>query len=415
MAPLPRSAMAEQGRITLDRMLKKDELHYRPPARTPDNCMGRRHSRQPLGRRAVIRLEALKSAADEFLTSALIGENFEAALSRLADAADASDAVLSLDNGFATKDALCTPGAVESVSAFLAGDCPPNPRTMRCAPGLKEGFRADQDDFTPEELTRSPWYQEFLRPRDYFWNATAALLRGPGGEGAYVSLKRGPTASPFGRADIETFREVLPDLRRAASLGRRMRDFETLGMVKLIHERGDPVFELDIWGRVLRVHAFDDRAGPALRVVQRRLKVADHLAQAALDRALAKALARPSATAAARLPAGLGDWRYLLIVPVLGRARDMFLTAAAVAVLVKPRRRPTPLMLSVGALRDLFGLTDREAAVAMRLADGLSLEAAARSLKIGVGTARNHLKGVFEKTGTKRQSELVAMLGALRP
>src|SRR5579872_3954546 len=95
------------------------------------------------GRRAVIRLEALKSAAHEFLTAALIGEDFEAALSQLTDAAGASDAVLSLDNGFTTKDAICTPGAVEGVRAFLSGDCPPNPRTMRCAPSLKEGFRVD--------------------------------------------------------------------------------------------------------------------------------------------------------------------------------------------------------------------------------------------------------------------------------
>ncbi|HLH51485.1 MAG TPA: helix-turn-helix transcriptional regulator, partial [Roseiarcus sp.] len=264
-------------------------------------------------------------------------------------------------------------------------------------------------------LARSPWYQEFLRPRGFFWNATAALLRGSNGEGLYFGVKKSLDAGPFGSDEVAAFGEVLPDLRRAASLSRRMRDFETLGMVKLIHERGDPVFELDIWGRVLRVHAFDDRAGPALSIVQRRLTAADRLAQAALDNALAKALARPGVTAAARLPAGPGEWRYLLIVPVLGRARDMFLTAAAVAVLIKPRRRPTPLMLGAGALHDLFNLTNREAAVALRLGDGLSLEAAARSLKIGVGTARNHLKGVFEKTGTKRQSELVALLGVLRP
>jgi DNA-binding CsgD family transcriptional regulator len=72
-------------------------------------------------------------------------------------------------------------------------------------------------------------------------------------------------------------------------------------------------------------------------------------------------------------------------------------------------------MLEPTALCDLFGLTSREAAIAMLLADGHGLEEIARRLRMAIGTARNHLKSVFEKTDTTRQAELVALLGRLRP
>jgi DNA-binding CsgD family transcriptional regulator len=51
----------------------------------------------------------------------------------------------------------------------------------------------------------------------------------------------------------------------------------------------------------------------------------------------------------------------------------------------------------------------------MQLADGGAIEAAARTLNMAIGTARNHLKSVFEKSGANRQSELVALLRALTP
>jgi hypothetical protein len=238
----------------------------------------------------------LRAATDEFLTASLVGDGFESALAQLADGAGTSGAVLSLDDGLTAKGTIHTSEVAEAVTAWLSGGGPPNPRTIRCVPSLREGFRADQDDFSQEELARSPWYQEFLRPRGFFWNATATLLKGASGEGLYVSFKRRVREAPFERGEIAAFSELLPDLRRAASLGRRMREFETLGMAKLIHERGDPVFELDIWGRVLRIHAFDDRQpSPSLSVIQRRLVAGERLAQLGLDRALHRALAPAAA------------------------------------------------------------------------------------------------------------------------
>lgn len=61
-------------------------------------------------------------------------------------------------------------------------------------------------------------------------------------------------------------------------------------------------------------------------------------------------------------------------------------------------------------LRQLFGLTPAEAALAQLLAEGLSLDAAAAQLGVRKNTARVQLSSIFGKTGVTRQSSLVSLL-----
>ena len=58
-------------------------------------------------------------------------------------------------------------------------------------------------------------------------------------------------------------------------------------------------------------------------------------------------------------------------------------------------------------LQARFGLTPAEARLTLRLATGASLRTAAAQLNIRYETARSHLKKVFKKTATSRQTELV--------
>ena len=162
----------------------------------------------------MIRLDALKAATEDFLAASLVGDGYEDALLRIGEAADRSAVVLSLDDGVNMKASMQTADVAAGVLAFAAGKSPPNPRTLRCTPGLREGFRTDQDDFGWEEIARSPWYQEFLRPHGVFWNATASLLRGDGAAGVYLSFKRGFKAGPCSAL----FTGTAPQSRRRQSI-----------------------------------------------------------------------------------------------------------------------------------------------------------------------------------------------------
>ncbi|MYM54087.1 helix-turn-helix transcriptional regulator [Thalassovita mangrovi] len=61
-------------------------------------------------------------------------------------------------------------------------------------------------------------------------------------------------------------------------------------------------------------------------------------------------------------------------------------------------------------LRKDFGLTVTEADLADLLVQGLSLKEVSKQLCISIWTVRSHLRAIFQKTGTHRQGELIAMI-----
>ncbi len=65
---------------------------------------------------------------------------------------------------------------------------------------------------------------------------------------------------------------------------------------------------------------------------------------------------------------------------------------------------------SASMLHQLFHLTPTESALAMHLANGLSLDEAAGKLTIRKNTARAHLRSVFAKVGVTSQTALVRVL-----
>ena len=85
-------------------------------------------------------------------------------------------------------------------------------------------------------------------------------------------------------------------------------------------------------------------------------------------------------------------WR--LGTQVLGGA-----DAPRVAIFIKETY--APLVIDRRLLAESLRLTQRESEVAALLADGLDLAEVAGRLGQGIGTARSHLKRVFDKTGAR--------------
>ncbi len=95
------------------------------------------------------------------------------------------------------------------------------------------------------------------------------------------------------------------------------------------------------------------------------------------------------------------------------RSLDQPAPAAAhyVAVFVTDPQRDE--RLDAGHIASLFDLTHSESELAARLAAGKRLDLAAAELGVATGTARTHLKHIFQKTSTGRQGELSRLLRAL--
>jgi DNA-binding CsgD family transcriptional regulator len=80
------------------------------------------------------------------------------------------------------------------------------------------------------------------------------------------------------------------------------------------------------------------------------------------------------------------------------------------AVLLRLIDPAAPNLPDPGVLQDLFGFTPAEAALAVDILAGNDLAASATRRRITRNTARVHLRHLFEKTGTRRQAELMRLL-----
>ena len=61
-------------------------------------------------------------------------------------------------------------------------------------------------------------------------------------------------------------------------------------------------------------------------------------------------------------------------------------------------------------LRDLYGLTPAEGRLALAFLSEASIEVAAAHAGLTSGTARQYIKRIFKKTGTRNQAQLMKIL-----
>lgn len=149
-----------------------------------------------------------------------------------------------------------------------------------------------------------------------------------------------------------------------------------------------------------------------LRIVAGELLAASHDENAALQRQIALASGLLG-TSAPVLPDAIfvsrPDRRGLILrtVPLPLWIQDCFAPAVAMILIADPEEKQ---QVPDNLLHRRFGLTKSEVAMACWLAEGRSVEDFAEERQIATGTARQISKQVLAKTGTHRQSELVALV-----
>lgn len=107
---------------------------------------------------------------------------------------------------------------------------------------------------------------------------------------------------------------------------------------------------------------------------------------------------------------GKGNAPLLVVLSPAGREVTVNISAREPAVLIYVFDPQIPMEFDPAALQSLFALTPAEAGFACRLGEGATVEEAAKALFVSVNTARTHLKRILQKTNTRRQSELVALV-----
>lgn len=151
-----------------------------------------------------------------------------------------------------------------------------------------------------------------------------------------------------------------------------------------------------------------------LTIRDNRLHAALVSEQAALDRALTCATSvviEGTASRAVKIsrPSGKRPW-VITIRPKLSGYGPFGTVKSELIVQIHDG---APRIGSLELLQTLFDLTIRELEVVRLLAEGHSIESLACHMKISANTARTHLRSIFSKTGSSRQSELLQLCSSL--
>jgi DNA-binding CsgD family transcriptional regulator len=243
-------------------------------------------------------------------------------------------------------------------------------------------------------------------------HAAATAVSIPGGDFAVVHVQRRAGQPKFEPAALTRLDSFRPHLARASLLAARWRMERLRTATEALALIGVPAAVLDFEGTVVAANSVVQQL-KAFMVWGSRDQVAlvDRTANAKLRAVVAKArYERGPARSTFPALGDNGERAVVHLIPITLTARDIFSRGYTLLVV-------TPIEMSVTVddelIQGLFDLTHAEAAVARAICEGLDRVQTAARHGVSVETVRTQLKAVFDKTGVRRQAELVGLLRGL--
>ncbi|MBL4783810.1 MAG: helix-turn-helix transcriptional regulator [Cohaesibacteraceae bacterium] len=232
---------------------------------------------------------------------------------------------------------------------------------------------------------------------------------------------------------LDLLRILTPHLTRAFRMQRALGgiNLERQGYGEAIERTGNAAFLIDGSGNICH----HNLAARSLLDNKDLIYLDQYRSVAAFDPVANKTIQHSLKAIASGSPEKIGDVfaihkrdrfeaSYGLVLPLTGRGgqvsnvvslrdiQDPSRGAKPVAILmiVDPARKRNPV---AHILTGLYQLTPAEAALASSLSQGLSLLQYSETHSISLHTVRNQLKIIFDKTGVRKQSELVALIARI--
>jgi DNA-binding CsgD family transcriptional regulator len=281
---------------------------------------------------------------------------------------------------------------------------------------------SSQRTIADDVLLRSEFYHDWMKPLRLFYGMGGIPLV-EGKKMLLIGVHR-PRARqrPYGTQDIGLLQQLFPHFRRALQIQHRIEqtvvEREALAETTDHISRGIFAFGADgllLWanrtGHALcrRADGLTIQRGSLTTAVPAETQRLRQLIHAAVHAGNGAGLEEGDTMLASR-PSGLRPY-VVLVSPIrAGRRRLDERRPAALVFVADPEQKPE---LPVDRLIRLYGLTPAEAQLAQHLAGGLDLKAIAPTIGKTLHTLRSQLKQVFQKTGTKRQAELMRLLSIL--
>ena len=274
-------------------------------------------------------------------------------------------------------------------------------------------------DLIPQqEFVETRFYREWVKPQGYVDNVVAILDKSINSYAA-IAVTRDTKTGIADEKARENMRLIAPHVRRAVMIGNII-DLHRAEAAMLADAMGSlscAVYFVDADARIV----FANKAGHELtgdghvvRSAGRTLTAVDAEADAMLKRvftASANGDAAVGAGGVAILLSNSRSERWLAhVLPLTSgvRMRARISYAATAAVFVRKASPDTPSAMETVA--KLYGLTASELRVLQSVMEFGGIREVAESLGVAEATVKTHLQHLFEKTGTRRQSDLIKLV-----
>lgn len=293
---------------------------------------------------------------------------------------------------------------------YFASDIPARTEiATRLIAANQAGFVRSDDVFSEEEWEVDPFRNEWARKWG-FNRGIATAIHTASAETIVLHVQRMENEPSFDRKETAVLDSFRPHLARAAFLAARCRLERLRAAAEGLELIGLPAVIVDLDGHVLAANASIQSLADHVRWgAGDRVLLKDPRAQRIMTASLAR-LKSSSLETLGSFVSRTADERAAVchLIPTVRQARDIFDGGSAVLVVTPVRKRAAP---EVSLIQSLFDLTPSEASVAWGLAQGQSIGELAASRQTALSTVRAQVRAILAKTGTKRQSEVVAVVG----
>ena len=287
--------------------------------------------------------------------------------------------------------------------------------------GLAPGTVLDRASLQRDhDFARSAFFDYVVRPEGRFHCLVTTPYVTPT-QRFHMIVGRPMTQNDFSSDDVRVVRALLPHVGRliasGVTLGESRSDATVLASA--LDRMPEAVILVSPGCRLVFANKGGRRLlnlGDGLRLAGGAVVTGAATTDAALRHAVALAIG-PAASAApiqVRRPSGLPPLniriRPLRDEPEPESAPGAQRAAEPALAMLEVGEPETPVSVDGGRLAREFGLTNKERDVVAHLARGLDLRGASVALGVSYHTARHHLRHVFAKTETHRQSELIRMV-----
>ena len=302
------------------------------------------------------------------------------------------------------------------ISDYLKSMVPSDPTVQYLVHHPDEPIVHDGLVITEREKDFHPYYDWQSRQSDIHFRMVGQTRPTPTVQ-AGVALHRTRKMGRYEPEDLERFALIHGHLQRALAIGIRL---GSLGATQrctsaLLDRSPAAILLLDEHKCIVyanrRAEEFRD-AGDGIQLSRRGLVLARKQDNDKLQTLIAGVLsgaALQGVGGVMRAPRPSGKRAYgILVAPIAGRYPGLTAFRPAVCIIITDPETRTPLPSH--RLRGAFGFTEAEAMLAALLATGEELRSAAAKLGITYGTARARLSEIFQKTDTRRQSELIRVI-----